>query len=65
MEEAVKTEVNQRVRLNFSQTAKGAVQVDCTVEFNTVEECGIAMRKILEEAEAIIKEKGLVRAGAA
>jgi hypothetical protein len=54
----------KRVRLNFSQTAKGAVQIDCTVEFPTVEECGDAMRKILDEARLIIKEKGFTEAGA-
>ena len=56
---------NCRVRLNLSQTAKGQFQIDCTVEFSTVEECGEAMRKALDEAKAIIKEKGLVEAGAA
>ena len=56
---------NQRVRLNFSQNSKGHVQIDCTVEFNTVEECGEAMRKVLDEAKIIIKEKGLTEAGAA
>jgi hypothetical protein len=52
-----------RVRLNFSQTAKGAVQIDCTVEFPTVEECEQAMRNLLDRARAIIKEKGLTEAG--
>ena len=50
--------------MNFSHTAKGHVQVDCTVEFGTVEECGVAMRKALDEADTIIKERGLVKAGA-
>jgi hypothetical protein len=53
----------RRVRLNFSQNAKGHVQIDCTVEFSTVEECGDAMRKIFDEARAVIKEKGLTEAG--
>jgi hypothetical protein len=56
---------NQRIRLNFSQTAKGHIQIDCTVEFSTVEECGNAMRKIFDEARTIIKEKGLIEAGTA
>jgi hypothetical protein len=56
---------NCRVRLNFSQNSKGHVQVDCTVEFATVEECGEAMRKIIDEARAVIKEKGLTEAGTA
>lgn len=56
---------NRRVRLNFSQNSKGHVQFDCTVEFPTVEECGEAMRKVLDEADVIIKEKGLTKAGAA
>lgn len=55
----------KRVRLNFSQNAKGAVQIDCTVEFPTVEECGEAMRKMVDEARLILKEKGLMEAGAA
>jgi hypothetical protein len=55
---------NSRVRLNFSQNSKGHVQIDCTVEFSTVEECGVAMRKILDEAKAIIKEKSLTEVGA-
>jgi hypothetical protein len=52
-----------RVRLNFSQNSKGQVQIDCTVEFETVEECGENMRKVLDEARSIIKEKGLTEAG--
>jgi hypothetical protein len=55
---------NNRVRLNFSQTAKGAVQIDCTVEFPTVEECDEAMRNLFDRARAIIKDKGLTEAGA-
>jgi hypothetical protein len=54
---------NHRVRLNFSQNSKGQVQIDCTVEFDTVEECGEAMRKALDEARAITKEKGLTEVG--
>jgi hypothetical protein len=57
------SEIN-RVRLNFSQTAKGAIQIDCTVEFPSVEECEEAMRRLLDRARAIIKEKGLTEAGA-
>ena len=55
---------NRRVRLNFSQNSKGHIQIDCTVEFSTVEECGVAMRKVFDDARAIIKEKGLTEAGA-
>jgi hypothetical protein len=54
---------NHRVRLNFSQNSKGHVQIDCTVEFGAVSECGEAMRVILDEARMIIKEKGLTEAG--
>jgi hypothetical protein len=54
---------NHRVRLNFSQNAKGHVQIDCTVEFETADECGEAMRKIIDEARAVMKEKGLTEAG--
>jgi hypothetical protein len=54
---------NRRIRLNFSQNSKGQVQIDCTVEFETVEECGENMRKVLDEAREIIKEKGLTAAG--
>jgi hypothetical protein len=55
---------NRRVRLNLSQNAKGLFQIDCSVEFCTVEECGEAMRKAIDEAKAIIKEKGLLAVGA-
>lgn len=54
---------NRRVRLNFSQNAKGHIQIDCTVEFNTAEECDKEMRKIFDVARVIIKEKGLTEAG--
>lgn len=54
---------NRRVRLNLSQTAKGQFQIDCTVEFGSVEDCGEAMRRALDEAETILKERGLVKAG--
>jgi hypothetical protein len=55
---------SSRVRLNFSQNAKGFVQIDCTVEFPSVEECGEAMRKLIDESRVIIKEKGMTEAGA-
>ena len=51
--------------MNLPQNSKGHVQIDLTVEFGTVEECGDAMRRAFDEARAIIKEKGLTEAGAA
>jgi hypothetical protein len=54
---------NQRVRINLSQNSKGHIQIDCTAEFGTAEECGEALRKALDEARSVIREKGLTEAG--
>ena len=56
-------QVNKRVRINLSQTAKGLVQIDCTAEFETPEECGAALSAAIEQARNVIREKGLKEAG--
>jgi hypothetical protein len=60
----VEQKESQRVRINLSQNSKGHIQIDCTAEFSTAEECGEALRKALDEARAVIKEKSLTEVGA-
>jgi hypothetical protein len=54
---------NRRVRINLSQTAKGLVQIDCTAEFETPEECGAALSAAIDQARGIIAAKGLKEVG--
>jgi hypothetical protein len=54
---------NRRVRVNLSQTAKGLVQIDCTAEFETPEECGAALEAAFDQARRIIAVKGLKEVG--
>ena len=56
-------QVNKRVRINLSQSAKGFVQIDCTAEFETPEECGAALSAAIDQARNVIREKGLKEAG--
>ena len=56
-------QTNKRVRINLSQTAKGLVQFDCTAEFETAQECGMALSTAIDEARKVIREKGLKEAG--
>jgi hypothetical protein len=53
----------QRVRMNFSQTAKGLCQMDCTVEFGTPEECRSAMGEAIDSLRAVLVSKGLKEVG--
>lgn len=53
-----------RVRMNFGMNTKGFVQMDITVEFETVESCGIEGRKAIDEYKSICAEKGLKLADA-
>ena len=50
---------NKRVRINLSETAKGLIQWDITVEFETVEETKKALSDAIDAAREVIKEKGL------
>lgn len=50
---------NKRVRINLSENAKGLIQWDITVEFETVEETKKALSDAIDAAREVIKEKGL------
>ncbi|MDR0676613.1 MAG: hypothetical protein LBF97_06205 [Elusimicrobiota bacterium] len=50
---------NNRVRMNLSQTSKGLVQIDITVEFQTVDESSENLDKAIKSARKIIAENGL------
>jgi hypothetical protein len=52
-------QTDKRVRINLSQTTRGLVQFYCTVEFETPEECGAALRAAIDQARSVIREKGL------
>ena len=54
---------NRRVRINLSQSAKGLIQIDCTAEFETAEECGTALSAAIDQARSVIAAKGLKEAG--
>jgi len=54
---------NRRVRINLSQTAKGLVQIDCTAEFESPEECGAALSAAFDQARSVINAKGLKEVG--
>ena len=48
-----------RVRMNLSQSAKGAWQIDCTAEFPTVAECKKQLDEAIKAAKLIIADNGL------
>ena len=50
-------EGQSRVRMNFGANAKGLVQMDLTVEFESVAETATEARKAIDEYRAICKEK--------
>lgn len=54
----------QRVRINLSQSAKGAVQFDITAEFPTVDESIQNLSAAVDRTKALCAEKGLILAGA-
>jgi len=58
-------EPNKRTRMNFGMNAKGLVQMDLTVEYETVEETAAAARKAIDEYKTICTEKGLKLADSA
>lgn len=55
---------NKRVRINFSETAKGLIQWDITAEFETVEESKAALSAAIDAAREVIKAKGLTEVSA-
>jgi hypothetical protein len=56
---AGENENSKRTRMNFGMNAKGLVQMDVTVEYETVEETAAAARKAIDEYRAICSEKSL------
>lgn len=52
-----------RVRMNFTQTAKGLAQMDCTAEAPTVEEASKMMNDTIDALRKILEEKGIKEAG--
>lgn len=52
-----------RVRMNFTQTAKGLAQMDCTAEATTVEEASKMMNDTIDALRKILEEKGIKEAG--
>jgi hypothetical protein len=54
---------NNRVRINLSQNSKGQIQIDCTAEFETVDESKKAAGKAFDAARDIIRERGLTEVG--
>ena len=56
--------INNRVRINVSQTAKGLVQFDITSEFPSVAEAKDNLSLAIDEVRAVIKAKGLEEAHA-
>ena len=48
-----------RTRMNFGMNAKGFVQLDVTVSYDTPEMSAEAARKALTEYKTICKEQGL------
>ena len=51
-----------RVRMNLSQTAKGAWQIDCTAEFPTVAESEKQLDEAIKAAKRILVNNGLKEA---
>ncbi|KKK68233.1 hypothetical protein LCGC14_2946110 [marine sediment metagenome] len=47
-----------RVRMGGKQTAKGAIQLDLTVEAPTVDKAAELLSRALDELTAIVLEKG-------
>ncbi|MDD5304602.1 MAG: hypothetical protein PHS14_16015 [Elusimicrobia bacterium] len=52
-------ESEKRTRMNFGMNAKGLVQMDVTVEYETVEETAKAARAAIAEYKAICIEQSL------
>lgn len=48
-----------RTRMNFSMNAKGLVQPDITVEYDTPEQAADAARTAIDLFRAVCAEKGL------
>ena len=52
-------ETNNRTRMNFGMTAKGLVQLDVTVEYDTPERTAEEARKAIDLYKSVCAEKGL------
>lgn len=52
-----------RVRMNFTQTAKGLGQMDVTAEAPTVAEASGMMSEAIDSLRKIFDEKGIKEAG--
>ena len=54
------SESNTRTRIKLSQTAKGLVQYEISVEYDTPEKSIEMLGKAVDQVRALIKEKGLL-----
>lgn len=52
-----------RVRMNLTQSAKGAFQLDVTVETSSVEESKMKLAEAIDAVKEVCTQKGLVLAG--
>ena len=53
----------QRVRMNFSTSAKGFAQLDITVEFPTVSESEKAMDEAIKALRKVLAQNNIAEAG--
>ncbi len=53
----------QRVRMNFSTSAKGFAQMDITCEFPTVEESKNAMNEAIKALREVLAKNNIAEAG--
>lgn len=58
-----KVSSERRVRIHFAQTAKGAVQLDVTVEAETAEAASALLEEGLNALQQKVAERGLAIAG--
>jgi hypothetical protein len=57
-------ETIKRTRMNIGITAKGQAQWDATAEYGTPEETAKNLGEAIDKIRQIIKDKGLIEAGA-
>lgn len=57
-------ETNNRTRMNFGMNAKGLVQMDVTVEYDTPEKAAEEAGKAIDLYKKVCSEKGLKLADA-
>lgn len=63
MAETNVVEPTTRVRMNFTQTAKGLAQLDVTAEAPTVEEASKLMSEAVPALRKVLEENGIKEAG--